>query len=212
MISSKSRNRTRLGVFGGTFDPPHVGHLILADEARFQLDLGSILWVLTPFPPHKTTQEITPVEQRRVLLEAAIAQNPLFELNSTDIDRPPPHYAADTVRLLRSQYPQAELVYLMGGDSLDDLPRWQDPMDFVAATDGIGVMRRPGEFIDLQRLESEIPGILKKVEFLNAPFVEISSSLIRKRACEGGVFRYYLPKPVYKLVLEMKLYQRLNEQ
>lgn len=207
VASRKSRHRRRLGVFGGTFDPPHVGHLILADEARYQLDLDCVLWVLTPFPPHKTTQEIAPVEQRRILLEAAIARNGHFELNSTDIDRPPPHFAADTVRLLRNQFPQAELVYLMGGDSLDDLPRWQDPGDFVAATDRIGVMRRPGEFIDMQRLENEIPGISPKIEFLNAPFVEISSSLIRKRASEGGAFRYYLPRSVYLLIQEMKLYR-----
>ncbi len=87
----------RLGIFGGTFDPPHVGHLILADEARYQLNLDRILWVLTPFPPHKTSQKITDVDQRRVLLQAALDQNPNFELDTTDLDRPAPHYAVDTL-------------------------------------------------------------------------------------------------------------------
>lgn len=207
MSSAVGNKSARLGIFGGTFDPPHVGHLILADEAREQLDLDSIQWVLTPFPPHKSAQQITPVEVRLELLRAAISQNPKFILNRADLDRPPPHFAADTVRLVREQFPHAQLVYLMGGDSLDDLPNWHGPREFVASTDLIGVMRRPGEFVDLQRLETELPGISAKIEFLNAPFVEISSSLIRKRAYEWGAFRYYLPKNVYRLIVKQKLYR-----
>lgn len=201
------KNRMRLGIFGGTFDPPHVGHLILADEARYQLNLDRILWVLTPFPPHKTSQKITDVDQRRVLLQAALDQNPSFELNTTDLDRPAPHFAVDTLTILHAEFPEAELVYLMGGDSLDDLPNWNDPTEFLSAADKIGVMRRPGEFIDLLRLEEAVPGISRKVEFLDAPFVEISSSHIRRRVAEGGAFRYYLPAAVYELILELNLYK-----
>ena len=204
-------NHFRMGIFGGTFDPPHIGHLILADEARYQLELDRILWVLTPFPPHKTSQQITDVSQRRVLLQAALGQNPHFELNTADLDRPAPHFAVDTLNILHAEFPEAELVYLMGGDSLDDLPNWNDPTGFLSAADKIGVMRRPGEFIDLQRLEEEIPGIARKIEFLNAPFVEISSSHIRRRVGEGGVFRYYLTAPVYQLILQMQLYQEQEE-
>lgn len=207
MIARNHQTRTRLGIFGGTFDPPHVGHLILADEARYQLELERILWVMTPFPPHKTRQRITEAEKRMTLLKAAVADNPAFEINTTDIDRPPPHYAVDTLQLLRQQYPRAELVYLMGSDSLEDLPDWHDPCGFLAACDAIGVMRRPGEFINLERLEMAIPGISARVEFLNAPFVEISSSLIRRRAVEGGVFRYYLTEPVYELIAYLGLYK-----
>jgi nicotinate-nucleotide adenylyltransferase len=99
----------------------------------------------------------------------------------------------------------------MGGDSLDDLRNWNDPTGFLCAADKIGVMRRPGEFIDLQRLEEAIPGITRKVEFLNAPFVEISSSHIRRRAAEGGTFRYYLTAPVYELILQLGLYKSQEE-
>lgn len=207
MNSNNHIGRSRLGIFGGTFDPPHVGHLILADEALHQLNLTRILWVLTPFPPHKTSQAISPIEHRFAMLQAAIDQYPYFEINLIDMNRPAPHFAVDTVRLLRLEYPQSELVYLMGGDSLDDLLNWHDAAGFVATCDAIGVMRRPGEFIDLIKLETAIQGVSDKVEFLNAPFVEISSSLIRKRVSQGGAFRFYLTDLVYETIQRLGLYK-----
>ena len=106
----------RLGVFGGTFDPPHIGHLILAAEALDQLQLDKVLWLLTPFPPHKISQSITPLLQRLQMLQAALVDEPRFELSRLDIDRPPLHYAVDTLALLRQNVPSAQLVYLMGED------------------------------------------------------------------------------------------------
>ncbi|MCX8025419.1 MAG: adenylyltransferase/cytidyltransferase family protein, partial [Thermanaerothrix sp.] len=91
---------SRLGIFGGTFDPPHVGHLILASEAADQLHLDRVLWVLTPDPPHKRGQPITPLAIRLKLVMAAIQEDPLFELSRVEIDRPGPHYAVDTLRIL----------------------------------------------------------------------------------------------------------------
>lgn len=114
----------RLGIFGGTFDPPHIGHLILAAEALAQLELDRVLWVLTPNPPHKTRRSLTPVALRYELLRAAFEADPAFVISWVDLDRPPPHYAVDTMRLLRQDHPRDRLVYLMGSDSLDDLPLW----------------------------------------------------------------------------------------
>ncbi len=150
---------TRLGIFGGTFDPPHVGHLILATEAQYQLQLERVLWVLTPYPPHKAGQSISPVDERFELLSASLEGNPDFELSRVDLDRPPPHYAVDTVALLRKTYPAAELVYLMGGNSLADLPTWHTPQAFVQACDEIGVMQRPGRAYNLPDLEVILPGL-----------------------------------------------------
>ena len=116
----------RVGIFGGTFDPPHVGHLILAEECRTQLRLDRLLWVVTNQPPHKLDQTLSPVEKRVEMVQLSIAGNSHFELSRVDIDRPGPHYAVDTVRLLQEQLPEAELFYLMGGDSLHDLPTWHD--------------------------------------------------------------------------------------
>ena len=107
-------NKRRLGIFGGTFDPPHMGHLILAAEARDQLALDLTIWVLTPDPPHKQGKDIASLEHRLAMVELAMADDPGFLLSHVDIDRPGPHYALDTVNLLRKEYPEDELIYLMG--------------------------------------------------------------------------------------------------
>lgn len=197
----------RIGIFGGTFDPPHLGHLILAAEAGSQLKLDRLLWVLTPAPPHKQGQPVTPLEVRLEMVQAAIGQDSLFELSRVDIDRPGPHYAVDTMRLLAKNCPGAELVYLMGGDSLRDLPTWYHPADFIKMCAALGVMRRPGDAIDLDILEQHLPGISTRIEFIAAPLLEISASQIRQRAASGRPFRYYVPREVYQLILKNRLYQ-----
>jgi nicotinate-nucleotide adenylyltransferase len=196
-----------LGIFGGTFDPPHIGHLILAAEARAQLALDRLLWVLTPDPPHKQRQPLTPIEHRLAMVELAIADNPDFELSHVELDRRGPHFALDTVKLLAAQYPLAGLVYLMGGDSLRDLPSWHLPADLVAACLFLGVLRRPGDSIDLTTLEKTIPGLTAKVRFVDAPLIEIASHEIRARAASGRPYRYYLPRSVYKYIQTNALYR-----
>lgn len=196
----------RIGVFGGTFDPPHIGHLILAAEALSQLNLERLLWVLTPNPPHKRGQFITPLAVRLEMVVAAIRDDPAFELSRVDLDRPGPHYAVDTVRLLRAQYPGKGIVYLMGGDSLRDLPGWHAPESFLAECAGLGVMRRPGDRVNLGGLEARLPGISLRVEFVSAPLLEISSSQVRERVRSGKPYRYYLPRGVYEIVQRKGLY------
>lgn len=197
----------RLGIFGGTFDPPHLGHLILAAEAHAQLGLERVLWVLTPVPPHKTGQPITPLADRLDLLRAALDDDPNFELCRVDIDRPPPHYAVDTVELLRTQHPQARLIYLMGGDSLSDLPLWHRPQDFILACDEIGVMLRPGHAMNLDVLDARLPGLRARARLVHAPLLEISSSDLRRRIAQGKPYRYFLQDAVYQLILNRRLYQ-----
>ena len=116
-----------VGIFGGTFDPPHLGHLILASEALDQLGLARLLWVLTPMPPHKLDREITPLDHRLAMLNLALADWPQFQLSTIEIDRPGPHFTLDTVRLARAQHPGASMTLLIGGDSLRDLPSWHCP-------------------------------------------------------------------------------------
>lgn len=197
----------RLGVFGGTFDPLHLAHLILADEALHQLHLNKILWVLTPFPPHKQGKPITPLSHRLEMLEKAITDNASFELCRVDIDRPPPHYAVDTMCILRQQFPHAEMFYLMGGDSLQQLPTWKRPSEFIHLCDALAVMRRPYDHVNLDSLENMLPGITKKTIFVNAPLLDISGADLRQRVAEGRPFRYYLPDPVYRIVLKQNLYK-----
>ena len=198
----------RLGIFGGTFDPPHVGHQILAMEAYDQLQLDKVLWVLAPNPPHKLGKKISSLELRIEMVQAAIDGDDIFEFSSVDIDRPGPHYVLDSMRILREQRPGAELVFLMGGDSLHDLPTWHKPDEFIDACDYLGVMHRPGEIIHLEELETRFPGLSAKVEFIEAPLLEISSNQIRSLAIGGKPFRYYLPFEVYKIVEAENLYQK----
>ncbi len=197
----------RIGIFGGTFDPPHLGHLILVSEARAQLQLSRLLWVLTSVPPHKLDQPISPLEDRLAMLELAVADEPAFEVSRVDMNRPGPHYTVDTLRLLADENPGAKLIFLLGGDSLHDLTTWHRPAELVEACDEIGVMRRPRDAIDLSRLERQIPGITAKVRFVDAPLLEIASHQIRKRASEGQPFRYYVPAAVYGYIMEKGIYQ-----
>lgn len=202
-----SETTNRIGIFGGTFDPPHIGHLILAAEACDQLGLARVLWVLTPNPPHKTGRVISPLAVRLELVEAALAGDPRFEVSRVEIDRDGPHYSADTVQILARQNPGAELFYLMGGDSLHDLPTWMRPGEFIACLTGIGVMRRPQDFVDLPWLERKLPGITAKVHFVDAPLIEISSTTIRERVAQGRHYAYFLPPAVREIIEAKGLYR-----
>lgn len=200
----------RIGIFGGTFDPPHLGHLILAMEACGQLKLDRLLWVLTPAPPHKQTQPVTSIETRIQLVLAAIENDSEFQLSLVEIGRPAPQYAIDTVRQLRVQNPGAELYYLMGGDSLRDLPEWHAPQELVDECDGLGVMRRPDDAVDLTELERQLPGLTAKVAFVDAPLLEISSRQVRQRIARDEPFRYYLSSKVYEIIVKLGLYKQLE--
>ena len=197
----------RIGIFGGTFDPPHLGHLILASEARAQLKLNRLLWVLTPIPPHKLNRPISSLEDRLAMVKLALKDEPAFEFSRIEIKRPGPHYTLDTLRIVSEQYPRADVILLLGGDSLRDLPTWHKPMEVVAACHQIGVMRRPGDSIDMAKLEKKIPGLNRKVKFVEAPLLEIASSEIRRRAARGLPFRYYLLPAINQYIQKHHLYQ-----
>lgn len=197
----------RIGIFGGTFDPPHIGHQILAAEAAAQLTLDRVLWVLTPTPPHKLGRRISDDRVRLKLVRAAAADNPLFEVSQIEFERPGPHYAADTLAALADRYPDADLYYLMGGDSLRDLPTWHEPLLFLQRCAGVGVMRRPGDNVDLMALAQVLPGIGTKTHFVDAPLIEISASDIRARVAEGQPYRYLVPPAVFRWIERLQLYR-----
>jgi nicotinate-nucleotide adenylyltransferase len=205
-------SREQIGLFGGTFDPPHLGHLILASEAYTQLELDRLLWILTPKPPHKPDQQITSIEHRLAMVRLAIADNPVFELSLIELERPGPHYTLDTVELIARQYPDADITPIIGGDSLRDLPKWHRPKELLYACHWVGVMRRPGEQENLEALEHELPGISSKVHYVDAPLLEIASREIRSRIADGRPFRYYLHPAVYEYILEHHLYLQSETQ
>ncbi len=196
-----------IGVFGGTFDPPHLGHLILADEGRWLLGLERVLWVVTAMSPLKDSPPGATVEERIAMVEAAIESEPAFELSRADIDRPQPHYALGTIEWLAERMPGAKFAYLMGADSLRDLPAWHEPERFVAACAVLGVMQRPSVEIDMDELSSMIPGIKEKVRFFNAPVVGFSAQEIRRRVAEGEPYRHLVPQAVAAVIGEQGIYR-----
>lgn len=197
----------RIGFFGGTFDPPHIGHLILAGEAASQFKLNRLLWVLTPDPPHKQNDSITPIEHRINMLQAVIAHNPIFEISYLEINRPGPHYTIDTVNLLKQQEPDSEIIFLIGGDSLADLPTWRFASDLITAVSNLGIMRRPNDFINLTEIESQLPNITGKIKFIDALLQPVSSSELRRRIKSNEMARYYLTNEVYEYIEKNNLYR-----
>jgi nicotinate-nucleotide adenylyltransferase len=196
-----------IGVFGGTFDPPHLGHLILAESGRQALGLDKVLWVVTAQPPHKPNENRTPVEIRLEMVAAATHGNEAFQISRVDVDRPPPHYAVDTLRLLAAAQPGARFAYLVGEDSLRDLPIWHKPQQLVLACDVIGVMERSGAEPDLADLEAVLPGLSARVRFFRAPIIDIASRDLRRRVQSGESIRYLVPEGVEQIIRRDGLYR-----
>ncbi len=196
----------RIGIFGGTFDPPHLGHMALCRQAFSELELERLLWLLTANPPHKRGRRITALRHRLAMVTLTLAGTP-YELSRLELDRPGPHYAADTVALLAQAYPGADLVYLMGGDSLNDLPTWHHPAEFVRRLHTIGVMQREAETPDLPALEASLPGLGARLRFVAAPRVDISASQVRALVRAGQPYAHLLVPAVADYIRRNRLYR-----
>jgi nicotinate-nucleotide adenylyltransferase len=190
---------------GGTFDPPHCGHLVLAENGRVQLRLDRVLFVPAGQPPHKPDRPIAPAHHRVAMVEAAASDNPAFTLSRVDLDRPGPHYTVDMLALLQREYPGAELFFLIGGDSLAQFIAWRDPAGIVRQA-RLAVMRRPGYGPDLAALEQAIPGLRERLVWLDAPYLDIAASDLRRRASDGLPLRYLVPPAVEVYIREHRLY------
>lgn len=198
----------RLGILGGTFDPIHIGHLILAEEARYELHLDQVLLAPAADPPHKRQQDKSPAGHRVKMVELAIADNPHLALSRVDLDRPGPHYTLDMVRLLRAQHgPDVELFFLMGLDSLADLPTWHRPLDLMQQCHLVAFSRPDANF-DWDELEAALPGVRSQVMLLPMPELGISSTDLRERARQGRPLRYQVLPAVERYIHDHQLYRR----
>lgn len=195
----------RLGVIGGTFDPPHYGHLVLADNARAQLNLDAVIFVPAGMPPHKPERPISPVRHRMAMVEAAIRDNGAFRLSRVDVDRAGPHYTVDMLALLTEAHPGSTLFFLIGGDSLAEFGSWRDPAGILTLAH-LAVMERPGCEGDVAALEKRIPQIRQRLARLDAPYLEISGTDLRRRVREGLPIRYLVPPAVRRHVFTHHLY------
>jgi nicotinate-nucleotide adenylyltransferase len=201
------RNSRRVGIFGGAFDPIHLGHLILAEEAHQRLQLDWVYFVPTGDPPHKQARGVSPVEDRLCMVELATAESDYLIVSRLDADRPGPHYTVDLVRLLQAEVgPETELYFLMGFDSLRDLPTWRDP-NWLVANCKLVALTRPEVELDWASLEAELPGLRQQVILLDMPALEISSTELRRRIREGITIRYQTPRAVEAYIWKHGLYR-----
>jgi nicotinate-nucleotide adenylyltransferase len=196
----------RIGVIGGTFDPPHVAHLVLAENGLAQLRLDRVLFVPAGRPPHKPDQPITETEDRLAMVEAAVADNEAFFLSRIDVERPGPHYTVDMLAIVNERYPGASVYFLVGGDSLAEFGSWRDPSGILEQA-RLGVMKRPGWEADLASLAEKLPQAEERVRWLDAPRLEISGTDLRRRVAEGLPIRYLVPPAVEAYVRRTGLYR-----
>jgi len=197
---------SRIGVLGGTFDPPHYGHLAIAEEARVRLGLEKVLFVPALEPPHKPGRPLSPVEDRLAMVQAAIADNPAFVLSRVDVDRPGPSYTVDTIALLQAQLgPGAQLYLIIGTDNLIDLPKWHQPARLLTLCPVVAVSR-PGYSCDLAALARALPAITTRVILLDGPALDISGTELQRRVRAGLPIRYQVPEPVRQYIYEKRLY------
>ena len=195
----------RLGILGGTFDPPHIGHLVLADCAIQSLALDDLLFVPAADPPHKLATRVS-IAHRLPMLERALALDPRFRLSRVDIDRPGPHYTVDMVRILQAQQPDAELFFLMGSDSLRDLNTWHQPRAIIEQV-RLAVMRRPEADVPLSIHAALLPRLEERVVIIDAPRLEISSTEIVERLRAGKSVRFLVPDPVLDYIETHRVYR-----
>ncbi len=199
--------RRRIGIFGGTFDPIHIGHLILAEEAWFQLKLDFIYLVPAGNPPHKRNRRLITVEHRLRMAKLACNDIDYLHVSRIDADRTGPHYTADMVRLLQHRLgDEADLFFLMGMDSLRDLPSWHEAAWLVHNCTLVALSRHDVE-LDWGALEAALPGIRQHVIILDMPELEIASHTIQQRVRDGQPIRHQVPKAVEEYIREHSLYR-----
>ena len=195
----------RIGVLGGTFDPVHNGHLAIAQALRTALGLDRVVWVPAGRPPHKTGQIVSKDRDRLAMLELALAGLETDEISTIDLDRSGPSYTADTLEILAERFSPARLFFLMGEDSLRDLPTWHDPERLLRVAE-LAVAARPGVDADLESVARQILAVRRRVHLVPTQEIAISSSEIRRRVRENQPIQGLVPAPVETYIRDHGLY------
>lgn len=199
--------RRRIGVYGGTFDPIHIGHLAAADDTAAQMGLDQVLFVPNRTPPHKPGRPISSAEDRLAMVRRAIEGNERFALSTVELEREGPSYTLDTMRQLSDRMPDVDLYFLAGCDSLADLHTWHGP-DELLAEFRLVVMDRPTDSaVDWRKVEQRFPGIRERVLVVQIPMLQISARDIRTRVAEGRPYRYYVTEQVDEYIRAHGLYR-----
>jgi nicotinate-nucleotide adenylyltransferase len=189
----------RVAIFGGTFDPVHVGHLILAERVRDTLSIERLFFVPCGRPPHKESGDISPGAERLAMLELAVADHPGFAVSDIELAQAGASYTIHTVRRMREAGAR-EVVLVIGADSLADLPGWYEP-EALLTESRIVVVARPE--VDLEQVPRPTR---ERVRFVDCPLIEVSSTDIRARVHAGRSIRYLVPEPVREYIARQRLY------
>jgi nicotinate-nucleotide adenylyltransferase len=195
----------KLGILGGTFDPPHFGHLMLAEAALTQLQLDQVLFAPVGLQPLKPEGRSSAPEHRARMVELAIADRPHFALSRADLDRPEPHYTIDLLTIIQQQFPEAALWFIMGEDSLSDLLRWRDPARLIQLA-RLAVLRRPGCQPDWPTLDRALPDLHARLDWIEHAAIDISATDIRQRVQHGLPITTLVPESVIAYLVAQRLY------
>jgi nicotinate-nucleotide adenylyltransferase len=197
----------KIGVLGGTFDPIHRGHLKVAEEVTARLNLSEIIFMPAGQPRLKINNVISPAEHRVEMVRLAIAGKPYFTLSTMEVERPGPTYTVDTMAELRRQLGSGhELFFILGWDSLTQLPGWREPSRLIKLCHLVAVPRVDYPPPDLGALEAAIPGLSPRVILLDLPRIDINATEIRQRVGRGLSIHHLVPEPVERYIREHKLY------
>jgi nicotinate-nucleotide adenylyltransferase len=199
----------RVGLLGGTFNPPHIAHLVCAMEARDQLGLDVVRLIPAAIPPHKEVPGDPGVEVRLELCRLAAAAEPGLEVSRAEADRPGPSYTVDTLRALHDESPGDDLTFIVGGDMAYALPEWREP-EVVLGLARLAVGEREGvrRADILERLAGAgLPGIPERIEFFEMPRLDVSSSQLRRRVAAGRPIRHLVPAAVADRIASLGLYR-----
>jgi nicotinate-nucleotide adenylyltransferase len=196
----------KVGVFGGTFDPVHIGHLVLAERAREALSLDRVVWLPAGDPWRKSDRAVSAAEHRIEMVRLAIAGNPAFELSKVEVERAGPSYSADTLAALAAARPGAELFFLLGLDALEDLTHWHEPHRILELAK-VAAAAREGRRRDAHELDALLLGLGARTVWFDMPRLDISATELRARAAAGRSLRYLVPDAVDAYIRARKLYR-----
>lgn len=197
----------KYGIMGGTFDPIHYGHLVIANEVMFEFSLNRIYFIPTGQPPHKSSDGITSPEHRYMMTQLATMSHPCFDVSDYEVTKKGPSYTIETIRYLKKNYPDVEWYFIAGADTILDLSTWKDPEELFKICAFIAV-NRPGYGKDL--LDRQIHQAKQKygaeIHVVNAPLLKISSTDIRFRLMTNKPIKYLLPETVEAYIRKNGLY------
>ncbi|HUE14089.1 MAG TPA: nicotinate-nucleotide adenylyltransferase [Planctomycetaceae bacterium] len=198
----------RLGLFGGTFDPVHVGHLLLAERCREECRLEHVWFLPAGTPPHKAAESISPGNQRAEMLEFAISGHPQFSVNRMELARTGRSFTVDTLRQLHAEDSARELFFLIGADSLADLPLWRDPAGIAELATIVAVNRGDRPMPDLDALRGQLgDAVLSRIQIVTMPGIDLSATDIRRRVRDGKSIRFMTPRACEVYIQQHGLYR-----